>query len=69
MGAAPALAAGGGPALPVDAEIGRQMADAAGLVAGLAGRGALGQVVLVHLGNNGPFTASQIDAVLAAPTG
>jgi hypothetical protein len=66
VGAAPVLAARMGPALTVDAEIGRQMADAAGLVAGLAARGHLGQVVLVHLGNNGPFTAPQIDAVLGA---
>ncbi|HEX6422119.1 MAG TPA: acyltransferase family protein, partial [Acidimicrobiales bacterium] len=66
VGAAAVLAGRMGPALTVDAEIGRQMADAAGLVAGMAARGALGQVVLLHLGNNGPFTAAQIEAVLAA---
>ena len=66
VGAAPALAGRMGPALTVDAEIGRQMADAADLIAGVAARGRLGQVLLLHLGNNGPFTAAQIDAVLAA---
>ncbi|HEX6425592.1 MAG TPA: acyltransferase family protein [Acidimicrobiales bacterium] len=66
VGAAEVLAGRMGPALTVDAEIGRQMVDAAGLVGGLAAQGRLGEVVLLHLGNNGPFTAGQIDAVLAA---
>ncbi|MBN2622151.1 MAG: acyltransferase, partial [Acidimicrobiales bacterium] len=66
VGAAPALAARLGPAFSADAAIGRQMADAAALVADLAARGQLGQVVLLHLGNNGPFTAEQIDEVFAA---
>ncbi|HEY6415330.1 MAG TPA: hypothetical protein VIX41_03800, partial [Acidimicrobiales bacterium] len=55
-----------GSSLAVDAAIGRQMIDADELVAALAARGQLGQVVLLHLGNNGPFTAEQIDAVFAA---
>jgi hypothetical protein len=42
------------------------MADADELVADLAARGQLGQIVLLHLGNNGPFSAEEIDAVLAA---
>jgi peptidoglycan/LPS O-acetylase OafA/YrhL len=66
VGAAQAMAARMGPALAVDASIGRQMIDADELVADLAARGQLGQVVLLHLGNNGPFTAEQIDAVFAA---
>jgi peptidoglycan/LPS O-acetylase OafA/YrhL len=66
VGAAPGLAARMGPSLAVDATIGRQMADADELVADLAARGQLGQVVLLHLGNNGPFSAEEIDAVLAA---
>jgi peptidoglycan/LPS O-acetylase OafA/YrhL len=66
VGAAPALAARMGPALTVDAAIGRQMTDARDLVAGLAAQGRLGQVVLLHLGNNGPFSAPQIDEVFAA---
>jgi peptidoglycan/LPS O-acetylase OafA/YrhL len=66
VGAADALAARMGPALTIDALIGRQMVDADELARDLAGRGQLGQVVLLHLGNNGPFTAEQIDAVFAA---
>jgi peptidoglycan/LPS O-acetylase OafA/YrhL len=66
VGAAPVLAARMGPALTVDAAIGRQMTDARDLVAGMATEGRLGQVVLLHLGNNGPFSAPQIDDVLAA---
>jgi peptidoglycan/LPS O-acetylase OafA/YrhL len=66
VGAAPVLAARMGPALTVDAAIGRQMTDARDLVAALAAERRLGQVVLLHLGNNGPFSASQIDEVFAA---
>jgi hypothetical protein len=66
VGAAPALSARMGPALTVDATIGRQMTDARDLIAGLAAHGRLGQVVLLHLGNNGPFSAQQIDEVFAA---
>jgi peptidoglycan/LPS O-acetylase OafA/YrhL len=66
VGAAPALAARMGPGLGVDAVIGRQMDEADELVAAIAARGGLGQVVVLHLGNNGPFSAEQIDAVFAA---
>ena len=65
VGAAPALSARMGPSLAVDAVIGRQMEDAGALIAGMAADGRLGQVVLLHLGNNGPFTAEQIDEVFA----
>ena len=66
VGAADALAARMGPSLAVDAVIGRQMEEADELVAAIAAEGRLGQVVLLHLGNNGPFTAEQIDQVFAA---
>jgi peptidoglycan/LPS O-acetylase OafA/YrhL len=66
VGAAPAMAARMGPALAVDAAVGRQMIDADKLIADLSSRGQLGQVVLLHLGNNGPFSAAQLDAVFAA---
>jgi hypothetical protein len=55
---------GGG--ITVDATIGRQMAEAVDVVRALDGQGLLGRVVLLHLGNNGPFSAAQIDDVLAA---
>ena len=66
VGAGPVMATRMGASLRVDALIGRQMADAAELIRGLDARGELGQVVLLHLGNNGPFTAAQIDEVFAA---
>ncbi len=66
VGAAQAMAARMGPTLAVDAAVGRQMIEADELIAGLAAQGQLGRVVLLHLGNNGPFTAEQIDAVFAA---
>lgn len=66
VGAAPAISARMGQAFAVDAAIGRQMTDADELIADLASKGQLGQVVLLHLGNNGPFSAQQIDAVFAA---
>jgi peptidoglycan/LPS O-acetylase OafA/YrhL len=66
VGAAPAIAGRMGPAFSADAAIGRQMADARDLVVDLAARDQLGHVVLLHLGNNGPFTAEEIDAVIAA---
>ncbi|HLT68845.1 MAG TPA: acyltransferase family protein [Acidimicrobiales bacterium] len=65
VGAAPVLAERLGPALTVDAEVGRQMEDAAAVVRDLAAAGRLGEVVVLHLGNNGPFDAGLLDEVLA----
>jgi peptidoglycan/LPS O-acetylase OafA/YrhL len=65
VGAAPALSNRMGPSLAVDAVIGRQMDEAGELIAAIAAEGRLGEVVLLHLGNNGPFTAEQIDEVFA----
>src|SRR5690606_11257615 len=64
-GAAPVLAERLGPALTVDAEVGRQMEDAVAVVRDLAGAGRLGEVVVLHLGNNGPFDGALLDEVLA----
>ena len=66
VGAAPAMARRMGGSLTVDAAVGRQMDDADDVVAAAAANGTLGQVLLVHLGTNGPFTSEQIDAVFAA---
>ena len=66
VGAAQALSDRMGPSLTVDAAVGRQMNEAADIVAAKAADGTLGQVVLVNLGTNGPFTAEQIDALFAA---
>ena len=65
VGAAPALSHRMGPSLAVDAVIGRQMDEAGELIATIAAEGRLGEAVLLHLGNNGPFTAEQIDEVFA----
>jgi peptidoglycan/LPS O-acetylase OafA/YrhL len=66
VGAAPTLAHRMGDALTVDAEIGRQLVDATELVAAAAADGTLGDVVVVHLGTNGPFTGGQIDELVVA---
>ncbi len=66
LGATPSLSTRLGGVLTVDAVVGRQMNEAAALVRDLDARGLLGQTVLLHLGNNGPFTPEQIDEVFAA---
>jgi hypothetical protein len=50
----------------VDAKVGRQMNEAPELVRQIAGENQLGRMVVVHLGNNGPFTTPQIDELFAA---
>jgi peptidoglycan/LPS O-acetylase OafA/YrhL len=66
VGAGPALSARLGGGVTIDAAIGRQMNEAVDVVRNLDAQGLLGHVVLLHLGNNGPFSAEQIDEVLAA---
>lgn len=66
VGGAQALATRMGSALTLDAQVGRQMFEAPAIVRDLAGRGELAQVVLVHLGNNGPVSRTQIDELFAA---
>jgi peptidoglycan/LPS O-acetylase OafA/YrhL len=64
LGAAPALAARLGPSMQVEAKVGRQMVDTPGLVADLAEHGRLGEVVVLHLGANGPFPDETIDDIV-----
>jgi peptidoglycan/LPS O-acetylase OafA/YrhL len=66
VGAAPALSARLGGAVTVDGAVGRQMNEVVPIIHGLDAQGVLGQTVLLHLGNNGPFTANQVDEVFAA---
>jgi peptidoglycan/LPS O-acetylase OafA/YrhL len=66
VGAGPALSARLGGGVTIDAAIGRQMNEAVDVVRNLDAEGLLGHVVLLHLGNNGPFSGEQIDEVLAA---
>jgi peptidoglycan/LPS O-acetylase OafA/YrhL len=65
VGGADALAARMGPSLSLDAEIGRQMNEAPGILRSLADAGQLADTVVLHLGNNGPFTDPEIDEVLS----
>ncbi|HET7726282.1 MAG TPA: acyltransferase family protein [Candidatus Limnocylindrales bacterium] len=51
--------------LQVDAEIGRFFTDAPAIVDRQRTAGGLGDVVVIHLGNNGPFYRRHFDAVMA----
>jgi hypothetical protein len=52
------------PAVDIDAEVGRQLRDAADIVADLDGAGRMRPVVVVHLGNNGSATPDQLDRLM-----
>lgn len=62
LGAASELAARG---YRVDAVANRRMGDVVGLLDQLRTNDLLGEIVVLHLGNDGPFTAEMLDAVLA----
>lgn len=64
LGAAPMLSARLGPTMHVEAKVGRQMIDSPRLVADLADHGRLGDVVILHLGANGPFPDETIDDIV-----
>lgn len=51
------------PSLMFDARVGRQMIDAITLL-NTDYKSQLGDVILIHLGNNGPFNADQIEKVM-----
>ncbi|MDA1010514.1 MAG: acyltransferase family protein, partial [Chloroflexi bacterium] len=53
------------PGAVVDAEVGRQFWTTPAVLEDLATRGALGEVVVLHLGANGPFTAQQFEAIMS----
>jgi hypothetical protein len=55
--------------LEIDAEIGRQASTTISLLAARRAAGRLGAVVILHVGNNGVFRASQIDQVMQQLTG
>ncbi|MBK3496243.1 acyltransferase family protein [Viridibacillus sp. YIM B01967] len=54
------------PQIVVDAKIGRQVYDASKVVTVLKNQGKLGQVVVIGLGSNGDFSATQLDGLLNA---
>jgi len=63
LGAAPALARLG---FTVDAAVARQTSEVVTIAQGLAAEGRIGPVMLVHTGHNGPISAEQVEAILAA---
>ncbi len=64
LGAAPQLKDVLGADSYVDAHVGRQFKEAVSMVDWFAANGKLGQVVIVHLGNNGTVNAETVDDVL-----
>ncbi len=53
-----------GPDSYIDAKVSRQFSVAVGMVDALAGDGRLGQIVIIHLGNNGTVRGSDMDHIL-----
>ncbi len=68
LGAAPQLYANIG-GLDLYAAVSFQASAGVGLIGQLAASGALSDVVVVHLGNNGPFSASELDEMMASLAG
>ena len=65
LGAAEALGAALGDTTTVDAEVSRSFATGADLIGQLAAAGTLGDIVVVHLGTNGPVDAALFDTLMA----
>jgi peptidoglycan/LPS O-acetylase OafA/YrhL len=63
LGAAYTLA-GSIPGIDLDAAVGRQASAAVSLLQERAASGTLGQVLVVHIGNNGTLTSGQIDQIM-----
>jgi peptidoglycan/LPS O-acetylase OafA/YrhL len=63
VGAAPELARAM-PGAEVNAEIGRQASAALDILRQRSAAGALGDAVVIHVGNNGTFTSSQFDGMM-----
>jgi hypothetical protein len=64
LGAAYSLA-GSIPGIDLDAAVGRQASAAVALLQQKSAAGLLGDVVVVHIGNNGTLTSEQFDQVMA----
>ena len=63
LGAAHELAAQV-PGIDLDAAVGRQVSQAIRLLEQRKAEGQLGNIVLLHLGNNGKFSAKQFDRIM-----
>jgi hypothetical protein len=68
LSAASTLAASVG-SIEVDAAVGRQVSAAIDLLQTYRDAGRLGQIVVVHMGNNGTFTAGQFDQMMEVLAG
>ena len=68
LGAANALASSVS-GIDVDASVSRQVADAIGILYGRASSGTLGEVLFLHVGNNGTFTDGQFDEIMSIANG
>jgi peptidoglycan/LPS O-acetylase OafA/YrhL len=66
LGAKPALESRFGPKTLVDAKVSRQLTAAIDIVRGMAEHDRLGDVLVIHMGTNGPFSGEQLDELLAA---
>ncbi len=66
LGAAEALAASLGPTAQIDGLVSRSFGDGVSVLAALAEEGQLGDVVVVHLGTNGPIDDGLVDSLMDA---
>jgi hypothetical protein len=55
--------------IEVDAEVGRPVSVAIDVLRALRDAGQLGDVVVIHIGNNSPFSASEFDEMMELTTG
>ncbi len=65
LGAKAALESRFGPDTLVDAKVSRQLTAAIDIARALAEDDRLGDVLVIHMGTNGPFTAAQLDELLS----
>ena len=63
LGAAPDISAVI-PSFRINAELGRQPSAGIDVARDIKARGKLGDVVIVHLGNNGPFSESEFETLM-----
>ena len=54
------------PGIDLDAALGRQVRDAIALLREREASGQLGAIVLLHIGNNGPFSDMEFDHIMEA---
>ena len=69
VGAAPALQERLGSSGYIDAHISRQFSDGVQVAGSYRDHGRLGRAVVVHLGDNGPIRAADVDALIAELAG